>query len=239
MNAKNNPPSSIKLIVFDWDGTLMDSQDQIVSALMGAIKDLQLETRSYDECKNIIGLGLKEAMLALYPDSTDQQLDEFVTQYRKHWFGNAQESQLFPGVVETLDILKEAGFLLAVATGKARAGLERVLKQTNLGHYFDASRCADEARSKPHPDMLLDILKKLQVAPDETLVVGDTEFDLGMAANADVASIAVSFGVHERERLMKHEPLTCLDQITELVDYLAEANVLDYKTPQTAQIAGE
>jgi len=219
-------PEKIRLIIFDWDGTLMDSETQIVHAMSAAIDEMGLQKRSIDQCRNIIGLGLKEAIDALYPGRDEAFRQQFVECYRHHWFSNAQTSELFPGARETLHLLKESGFVLAVATGKGRAGLDKVLLATELEAVFSATRCSDEARSKPHPQMLLEILQELDIEPCQALMVGDTEYDLSMAMGAGVAPIAVSYGVHERERLLEYQPLTCLDNISELVDWLAEENLL-------------
>ncbi len=220
-------PATIRLIVFDWDGTLMDSETQIVNSMFGAIRDMQIESRTADECRNIIGLGLKEAIDTLYPGRDEHFNREFVTSYRRHWFSLAKESELFPGARETLLLLREAGFSLAIATGKGRLGLEKALQQTQLESMFSATRCADETRSKPHPQMLEEILEETGVHAGHTLMIGDTEYDMNMAVQAGVHAIAVSYGVHERDRLMAHQPLVCLDTISELVDWLAEQQLLD------------
>jgi len=224
---KDKRPRAIKLIVFDWDGTLMDSETQIVHALFGAISDMQLEKRSADQCRDIIGLGLREAIDALYLDQDDTFLQQFVEHYRRHWFAISHHSDLFPGARETLQLLKEAGFLLAVATGKGRVGLDKVLSHTGLEGLFNATRCSDETQSKPHPQMLDEILRELQIEAHQALMVGDTEYDLHMARQAGVHPIAVSYGVHDRRRLMQQKPLICLDTISELVDWLAEKGLLD------------
>jgi len=220
-------PSTVRLIVFDWDGTLMDSETQIVHALQAAIQDMALETRSIEECRNIIGLGLREAVDALYPGRDEGFLDRFVANYRHHWFANTDHSDLFPGSRETLTLLKEAGFVLAVATGKGRTGLDRVLADTGMEHLFAATRCSDETQSKPHPQMLQEILRETAIEARYALMVGDTEYDLKMANEAGVGPVAVNYGVHAHERLLRHDPLVCLDNITELVDWLAEQQLLD------------
>jgi phosphoglycolate phosphatase len=229
MNDSNTGDSgqAIRLIIFDWDGTLMDSETQIVHCIHAAIADLNLESRSADECRNIIGLGLQEAIDTLYPDRGAEFLDSFVARYRHHWFSDIHTSELFPGARETLRLLKESGFKLAVATGKGRAGLDRVLDHTDLDDVFSVTRCSDETRSKPHPQMLLEILHELDVAPHQSLMIGDTEYDLQMARQAGVGPVAVSYGVHQRDRLMQYQPLVCLDNISELVDWLAEQGQLD------------
>ncbi|MCK5383179.1 MAG: HAD-IA family hydrolase, partial [Gammaproteobacteria bacterium] len=165
--------AAIKFIVFDWDGTLMDSEAQIVSCIHAAIADLDLEPMSNDTVSNIIGLGLREAIDALVPGRDQQFHQAFVDAYRTHWF-QSESSVLFDGVRATLDAVRESNFLLGVATGKARRGLDRVLNDTGLTAYFHATRCADEAPSKPHPQMLLDLMAALDVLPEETIMVGDT-----------------------------------------------------------------
>lgn len=212
----------IKLLVFDWDGTLMDSEAQIVTCMQAAIADLSLEPRSADQVKNIIGLGLREAVSALYPQSDDSLVIAMSDRYRDHWLAGYQQSPLFPGVEETLQFLKAEGFQLAVATGKGRRGLDKVLSETGLTEIFAATRCSDETLSKPHPLMLEQIMTELRIAPEQTLMIGDTEYDMEMARNARAHPVAVSYGVHEWERLQRHAPLTCLDQITEITDWLAE-----------------
>lgn len=211
----------LNLLVFDWDGTLMDSEARIVACMQAAIEDLGLEPRAVSSIRNIIGLGLHEAISTLYPGS-DTALHESVTdRYRYHFLSaNPTRSELFPGAEETVRELSEAGFLLAVATGKGRRGLDMVLEETGLGQYFLATRCADETFSKPHPQMLDELMDELGAEPGETLMIGDTEYDMQMAANACTHALAVSYGVHEKERLLRHQPLHCLDAIGELGAWL-------------------
>jgi len=215
----------IKLIVFDWDGTLMDSEAQIVACLHAAIADLGLEPMEDDTVKNVIGLGLREAIDALVPGRDERFQQTFVEHYRKYWF-QSEASQLFEGVRDVLDTLAQQQLLLGVATGKARRGLQRVLDETGLASCFHATRCSDEARSKPHPQMLLDIMVELDVLPGETLMVGDTEYDMEMATNAGAAKIAVRSGVHSEERLKRHAPLVCLDRVTDMPAWMAETGLV-------------
>ncbi len=211
------------LLVFDWDGTLMDSEASIVVCMQAAIGDLGCESRNADSIKNIIGLGLREAVDVLYPGSDDVFLKAMVERYRYHFLGGSEHhSELFPGAEQTVRELSEAGYLLAVATGKGRKGLDMVLEKTGLGQYFHTTRCADETFSKPHPQMLEEVMDELGAEPGETLMIGDTEYDLQMAINARTHSLAVSYGVHEKARLLQHGPLHCLDAISELNGWLAE-----------------
>jgi phosphoglycolate phosphatase len=214
--------NSFSLLVFDWDGTLMDSEASIVTCMQGAIRDLGCEPRSDESIKNIIGLGLREAIDTLYPGSDDAFLKAMVDRYRYHFLGGGSDmAELFPGAAETIRELSEAGYLLAVATGKGRKGLDMVLEKSGLGQYFHATRCADETFSKPHPQMLEEVMEVLGAEPGETLMIGDTEYDMQMANNARTHALAVSYGVHNKERLMQHSPLHCLDAIVELGDWLA------------------
>ncbi len=213
------------LLVFDWDGTLMDSEARIVACLRAAIEDLELEPREDASLKNIIGLGLTEAINTLYPGSEASLHKAMTDRYRYHFLtANPTSSELFDGAEETLKGLSEAGYLLAVATGKGRAGLDKVLEETGLGDYFLATRCSDETFSKPHPLMLEQLMDELGAEPGETLMIGDTEYDMQMASNARTSALAVSYGVHEKERLLKHNPIHCIDAIHEIEEWLNELN---------------
>jgi len=213
-----------KLFVFDWDGTLMDSQAHIVSSFQSSILDLSLPPKTDDEIKNIIGLGMREAILALFPDLGDAFHPQFLERYRFHFLVDSQSrSELFPGTLEVLEELSQRDHLLAVATGKGESGLKRVLKETELTHFFHSTRCADQTVSKPHPQMLLEIMEELDTKSIETLMIGDTEYDLEMASNAGVDSLAVNTGVHDRERLLSHDPVGCINHIGEMLHWLNEA----------------
>jgi phosphoglycolate phosphatase len=213
------------LLVFDWDGTLMDSEARIVACLRAAIQDLELEPREDSSLKNIIGLGLTEAVNTLYPGSEASLHKAMTDRYRYHFLtANETSSELFEGAEQVLKSLAEAGYLLAVATGKGRAGLDKVLEETGLGGYFHATRCSDETFSKPHPLMLEQLMDELGAEPGETLMIGDTEYDMQMAGNARTSALAVSYGVHEKERLMKHNPIHCIDAIHEIEAWLNELN---------------
>jgi len=216
--------SSIRFIVFDWDGTLMDSEAQIVHCLHASIADLSLEPMSDDTVRNVIGLGLREAIDMLVPGRDDAFHQAFVEAYREHWSSH-EGSGLFAGAREVLEVIKDHGIKLGIATGKARRGLRRVLAQTGLSDCFDATRCADETPSKPHPQMLLELMEELGVAPHQTIMVGDTEYDMEMATNAGAGKVAVRSGVHSEERLRRHDPLVCLDRVTELPGWMTETGL--------------
>ncbi len=209
------------LLVFDWDGTLMDSEARITSCLRAAATDTGLPARSDEALREVIGLGLREALSHLFENIDEPTLQQLTAAYRQHFlYDNPTPSALFPGAADMIRHLHAQGFRLAIATGKARQGLDRVLAETGLGDYFHASRCADETGSKPHPRMLLEIMQQLGIAPERTLMVGDTEFDLAMAANAGVAGVAVGYGVHAVSRLLAMQPLTCVGNIAELAAWL-------------------
>ncbi len=209
--------NQFKLIVFDWDGTLMDSEAQITQSLANVITELALTERSNHELRNVIGLGLPEAIRQLYPSEGKVTIEKFTDRYRHHFLAGKQNpSVLFDGAMEVIKRLHADDYLLAVATGKSRRGLERSISETQLGDYFHITRCADETRSKPHPQMLLEIMDVLNVAPEETVMVGDTEYDLQMAVEAGTASLGATYGVHTVERLQAHQPLACFDNISEM-----------------------
>ena len=209
------------LLVFDWDGTLADSLNHIVTTMQQASRALGIETRSTEEIRNIIGLGMNEAMAQLYPDLSRDEVAALIQRYREYYLGvKLQPAQLYPHAQQTLASLQDAGYLLAVATGKSRRGLQRALQETGLADMFHASCCADEAFSKPHPQMLENIMAELGAAPGETLMIGDTEYDLEMARNAGAAAIAVCYGAHHPRRLLAHEPLACIDSLRELPAWL-------------------
>lgn len=207
-----------ELIIFDWDGTLIDSQANIVQCFQLVINELNLPDRNNDEISNIIGLGMREALKVLFPKHETDDYEKMVDRYRYHFFAS-DPSQPFSGAEEVLAGLSEAGYILAVATGKGRNGLNKAFKHTGFGQYFHLSRCADETRSKPHPQMLEEILDETGMEPGQAVMVGDTEYDLEMAKNAGISSIGVSYGVHESERLLKHEPITVINEIRALLNW--------------------
>jgi phosphoglycolate phosphatase len=214
-----------RLLVFDWDGTLMDSQARIVGCFQAAAADLGVDVPQGDRARDVIGLGLQEATERLFPGLDGVTVSRVVERYRYHFLGDhPTPSELFPGVVETLEGLADAGYLLGIATGKSRRGLDKVLDETGLRRLFQASRCADEAFSKPHPQMLEEVMALLGAAPADTLMIGDTEYDMQMARNAGVPGLAVSYGVHEPARLLAEGALACLERIDELPGWLAAAS---------------
>ncbi len=214
-------PQQFDLIVFDWDGTLMDSAALIVDSLQSACRDLGLRVPSDTQARHVIGLGLSEAIAYLQPDLAPAAYEDLVERYRHYYVGRDEATPLFPGAAQLLQELSDAGFMLAVATGKSRRGLDRALENTGLNSWFDASRCADECFSKPHPEMLLQLMDVLGATPERTLMIGDTSHDLGMAKAAGVAGIAVSYGAHPRASLCELAPMTCVDSVEELRTWLS------------------
>lgn len=212
---------SYQLVIFDWDGTVMDSTGRIIACMHKAGADLCLPVLEDDAVREIIGLGLPEALRTLYPGIDDGALERMRERYAVHFVAaEASPSRLYPGARETLAALRGTGLRLAVATGKSRKGLDRVWASSGLGDSFDASRCADETHSKPHPAMVTELLTELRVAPERALVVGDTSFDLQMARDAGVDRVAVSYGAHPVDRLMNFHPLAVIDALPQLLPLL-------------------
>ncbi|MBN9423376.1 MAG: HAD family hydrolase [Candidatus Accumulibacter sp. 66-26] len=208
------------LLVFDWDGTLLDSAGAIVAAIQAACRDLELPEPSDERARHVIGLGLGEALRHAIPELPEQRYPQMVDRYRHHYLSRDQELRLFDGAAELVAELADAGFALAVATGKSRVGLDRALKASGLGAYFQASRCADECFSKPHPQMLEELMQEFAVVPERTLMIGDTTHDLQMALNAGVASLGVAYGAHPAAALDALAPLARLQKVEDLAAWL-------------------
>ena len=210
-----------KLLIFDWDGTLIDSQARIVSSFQGATRDLGLRVPSDESVRNIIGLGLPEAILQVMPEC-DAATRELIRQgYSRHYLElDKTPTALFDGAFDGLGQLKRQGYRLAVATGKSRRGLDRVLSDTGLVDHFELTRCADETASKPDPLMLHQILDETGLVADQVLMIGDTSYDLEMASRAGIDRVAMSYGVHEVADLHAFGPLQVFDHFNELVDWL-------------------
>ena len=214
-------PKRFDLLIFDWDGTLMDSAGVIVDSIQRACADIGLPTPGERASRQIIGLGLVQALQTLLPDLPADDYPRLVERYRHHYLGRDADIPLFGGVAEGIRGLHEAGFTLAVATGKSRVGLERALESSGLGAWFAATRCADQTHSKPHPAMVLELIDELDADPARTLVIGDTSHDLLMAANAGVASLGVTYGAHEAGDLHPHAPVALLESFVEVHAWLA------------------
>jgi phosphoglycolate phosphatase len=210
------------LIVFDWDGTLMDSTGTIVKCIQAAAKDLGLPIPDNKSASHVIGLGLQEAMEVVLPGLDTKYYQRIVERYRYHYLTKDQGLSLFDGVPEMLADLSQQGYFLAVATGKTRVGLNRALHSANLLSAFDATRCADETFSKPHPAMLQELTRELGQDMQRTVMIGDTTHDLQMAANAGAAGIAVQYGAHPAPELAALTPLFAATSVPELHAWLNE-----------------
>jgi phosphoglycolate phosphatase len=213
-------PTRFDLIVFDWDGTLFDSTALIVRAIQEACRDAGVPVPSDERAAYVIGLGLHDALQHAVPGLDAKHYPLIAERYRHHYFGRQHELSFFPGTNQMLEALKARGHRLAITTGKGRRGLDAAIDAAALRHLFDASRTADETFSKPHPRMLLELMDELNIAPERTLMVGDTTHDLQLAANAGTASLAVSFGAHEAQAFDAHAPLAVLHSTAELHDWL-------------------
>lgn len=208
------------LIVFDWDGTVMDSTAVIVGSIQAACRGLGLPVPKDEDARQVIGLGLEQAMRRVVPNIPESKLPDLLALYRHHFIVQSEAIPLYEGARETIDELHKEGYLLAVATGMSRAGLERALNASGLKKYFRASRTADVTFSKPNPAMLLELMKELTVDADRTLMVGDTTHDLLMAQNAYVDAVAVLHGAHLPEQLQALKPLALVEDFTELRTWL-------------------
>ncbi|GGB64805.1 HAD-IA family hydrolase [Shewanella inventionis] len=214
----NSKEKAFDLIIFDWDGTLMDTVGKIVSCMQSVAQELMLPVPTEQQVRDVIGLSLPNIMPILFSQHHDHQ--QIIDCYRRHHLASDYPTPLFDGVEELIKQLHEAGYLLAIATGKAREGLDRVLELTGLGQYFHASRCASDAQSKPHPEMLHALLGYFDVAANKAIMVGDSIHDLTMANNAKMASIGVSYGAHDEVTLSPLKPLAIVDRVSAIRDYL-------------------
>jgi phosphoglycolate phosphatase len=210
------------LLVFDWDGTLVDSAAHIVASLQAACRDLDLPAPSEAAARHIIGLGLHDSIRYILPDLPESRFAQVAERYSAHYLSGEQKVRPFPNVEEGLARLEQAGYLLAVATGKSRRGLDRVLEALGLRGRFVATRCADEGRPKPHPEMLESLMGRVGVRADRTLMIGDTTHDLQMAANARTGALAVTYGAHPEVELARFSPLAFARSFPELLQWLED-----------------
>lgn len=212
-----------QLLIFDWDGTLVDSIGRIVESMRLAAAACELLPRDDEAIKGIIGLGLIEAIEVLHPElQGSPRVERFRRLYSEAYLAfEAEPSPLFAGVGESLAAFRAQGYRLAVATGKSRHGLERVLAGHGWLDYFDITRCADETASKPDPLMLHEILAHCRVAPERALMVGDSVFDLQMAGRAGVDSVAVGYGAQPLGVLRDHGPRLAIEEFNELRAWLS------------------
>ena len=208
------------LLVFDWDGTLVDSTGHIASSIRAACADLDLPVPTVEAARHVIGLGLHDALGYLLPGLETSRYREVADRYRYHFLAGDETVETFPMVDEGIPGLERDGFLLAVATGKSRVGLDRSLREVSFGGCFIATRCGDEGFPKPHPDMLEHLMRATGVTPDRTLMIGDTTHDLDLAANAGACSLAVTYGAHPGHLLQQQQALDCVHSFSEVVLWL-------------------
>ena len=227
MHRRVAPPEPLKLVVFDWDGTLMDSIGTIVECTLAAIGELpHVEPPPESTIRQAIGLGLLPSMELFFPGGDLALFEQVAEAYRRRWRADFKDRvALLPGAAETVRALGEAGYLLAVATAKGRVGLERELVMTGLGPSFHATRTVDEAPSKPAPEMLLQLFAELGVDRREAIMVGDTAWDLEMARNAGTHGVGVLSGGHARAQLEAAGPIACFASVAELPGWLAGSPV--------------
>jgi phosphoglycolate phosphatase len=213
--------TNFDLIVFDWDGTLYDSTALITRAIQESARDAGMRVPSREQAAYVIGMGLKDALQYAVPDLPESRYPELAARYRHHYLHGEEALDLFAGAEDLLNELKGAGYTLAVATGKTRQGLNRVLASSTLEAMFDITRTADETRSKPHPQMLLEILSETGLPAQRTLMVGDTTHDLQLAINAGTQAAAVAYGAHDPAPLLALKPLVCAHSVAELRSWLS------------------
>ena len=209
-----------ELIVFDWDGTILDSAAAIVSAIQSAARDLGVAEPCEERARHVIGLGLGDAIRSVLPELPEERFGLLADRYRLHYLAGDRHLKTFPGIDSLLTALRRRGHRLAIATGKSRAGLARALEHTGLASFFETSRCADECRSKPDPQMLEEIMTETAVLPGATLMIGDTTHDLLMARQASVAGLAVTYGAHSRAVLESVGAFAMMDSVEELGEWL-------------------
>lgn len=209
------------LIIFDWDGTLVDSIDWIVHCLKKTAIAHGCVVPEDQAAKNIIGLSIQKAMDELFPEINQKTQEQLISCYSQEFFSKQiTADDLFLGVNEMLVALKQKGYQLAVATGKSSSGLHRAMQGTGLSEFFGITRCADQTASKPQPDMLEQIIKEMGVSKERVVMVGDSVHDMQMAINADISAIAVSCGANTTEQLQQYNPLLNFKQTTELLKVL-------------------
>ncbi|MBA3695926.1 MAG: HAD-IA family hydrolase [Methylotenera sp.] len=217
-------PKQFDLIVWDWDGTLADSTAMITNAILKAAEQVGLPALTPQAASNIIGLGLRESIEALYGSLPAEKAQALATQYTANYYAGESEIPLFTGAADTIIELSKRGFKLAVATGKGRRGLNLALEHCGLGKYFHSTRTVDECFSKPHPQMLDELMDMLVTIPDRTLMIGDTSYDLQMAQNAGVRSVGVTYGAQKAEQWQHFNPIRQFDAFASLSKWLlAEA----------------
>ena len=207
------------LIVFDWDGTIIDSTGTIAESIQQAAAEMGLPVPHDERARHVIGLGLHDSLRHAVPDLPASRYNDFVALYRKYFLAREDTMKLFPGIAELLSQL-HGKHSLAIATGKSRKGLDRALAAGGLRKYFAASRCGDETQPKPHPAMLLELMEELDLSRQQLLMIGDTTHDLEMARAAGVDALGVTYGAHRESGLRSCGPLGCFSTVGELSEWL-------------------
>lgn len=207
-----------RLLIFDWDGTLSDSLYRIAHCLRLASSEVGLPVPSIEAAKDIVGLGLYDALELLFPGIAREQIHALRDCYARHFvLEDKVPCAFYPGVIETLEQLRDKGYLLAIATGKTRKGMDRALQSTALEGFFHSTRTADETASKPNPKMLHALLEEFSLSAADAVMIGDTEYDMKMAHSIQMPRVAVSYGAHERSRLLSYQPLDCIDDFQKII----------------------
>ncbi|WP_024612911.1 HAD-IA family hydrolase [Pseudoalteromonas sp. TB64] len=211
----NKSVKKYKLVIFDWDGTVMDSITKIVNCIRSSSVALNIVPPSDEVIKSIIGMSLEKAIDVLFPDNAAQH-QALISGYKYQYSVDTTPTPVFANVASVLNTLKEQGIILAVATGKGRGGLDRLLEQSQLRHFFSATRTSDEAQSKPSPDMLYQLLEELGISANDAVMIGDTQIDMTMAKAAGMDRIGVTMGVHNAQQLNKLSPVATVDNYLQL-----------------------
>lgn len=220
------------LVVFDWDGTLLDSTAAIVRAAQVAAAAVDLPVPPAAQVRAGIGLGLAQGLARVLPDLDPTRAAGFRTAFER---AHAQAaSELFPGVVAMLERLRAEGWVLAIATGASRRILDRQLRDSCLFEMFDATICSDETFSKPHPQMLHTLMATLGALQGATRMVGDSVFDLQMAQAAGVAGLGVTWGAHPAERLAPLASLGLVETVAAIPEVLARSRQVRAAPPGRA-----
>ncbi|MGJ8692575.1 MAG: HAD-IA family hydrolase [Thalassotalea sp.] len=213
--------NNYQLYIFDWDGTLMDSVGRIVSSMQTAAQLANVTTPSIENAKGIIGMSLAVGIKKLFPDVNDAKREEIFHLYKEQYLElNETPTPLFPHTIEMLTALNKQDKIITIATGKARAGLDRIFAATKTEHFFHSTRTADDAESKPSPEMILQLLREFNVAPQNAVMIGDSLFDLQMAEAAGVDRIGVTIGAASREALAQFKPVAIVDSVAELAELI-------------------
>jgi phosphoglycolate phosphatase len=208
------------LIVWDWDGTILDSTPTIVQCIQQSCRDLGFKEPDDSLASSVIGLGIQDSLRRAVPWIEPAHFQKLTDRFRYHYLAKDHELHLFDGIRELLGDLRTAGYLLGVATGKSRVGLDRSLAHHQIAHLFHETRTADQSFSKPHPGMLLELSDATKVPMRRMLMIGDTTHDLQMAANAGVDAVAVTYGAHPTETLREAPSLIHVDNVAQLSEWL-------------------